>query len=64
MTIESGPPVERSFLQKALLGIAAEIDAPRNRWEKALYDLAGKVGYSQEEIEAEAAKKRPKLIQP
>lgn len=63
MTIETRPLIEKNALQKVLLEIAAKIDVPRNLWEQAWYDLAEKVGYTTEEIEKEAVKNRPKLIQ-
>lgn len=61
MTIETPPSEEKNALQKALLGIAAKIDVPRNSWEEKWYDLAVKVGNTQAEVEAAAAKKRPQL---
>jgi len=63
MTIESVPPKpKKDLLQETLLNIAAEIDVPRNNWEQVWVDVARSVGITPAEIEAAAAKKRPKLI--
>ncbi len=61
MTIETPPSEEKNALQEALLEIAANIGVPRNSWEEKWYDLAVKVGNTQAEVEAAAAKKRPQL---
>lgn len=65
MTLEGLPPSnEKNALQKVLFDIAVDIDVPTNRWERTWFDLALKVGWTEEGIEKEAAKKRPKLITP
>lgn len=59
MTIEAPQVEDKNPLQKVLFNIAVDIDVPANRWERIWYELALKVGYTEEQIEKEASKKRP-----
>ncbi|WKZ25332.1 MAG: hypothetical protein QY322_02985 [bacterium] len=67
MTIEfkrPQPPTKKNPLEEALLEIASDIGVPRNRWEQTWYDLAKKVGYTEDQIEAEAIRKRQEITKP